>query len=61
MALLTEGGFIRYTPDASPENKHEWFPNEDERKRYDLTAYNAHILFYASAHLLSSFSVNRNG
>ncbi|MEK6320529.1 MAG: DUF547 domain-containing protein [Acidobacteriota bacterium] len=41
--------FIEQLAAASPENKPEWFPNEDERKRYYLTAYNAYILFYAAA------------
>ena len=45
MAALKD--FIDQLADASPENKPEWFPNEDERKRYYLTAYNAYILFYA--------------
>lgn len=39
--------FIDELAAASPENKPEWFPNEDERKRYYLTAYNAYIVFYA--------------
>jgi hypothetical protein len=39
--------FIDQLAAASPENKPEWFPDEDERKRYYLTAYNAYILFYA--------------
>ncbi len=29
-----------YDEYESPENKPEWFPGEDERKRYYLTAYN---------------------
>jgi hypothetical protein len=33
--------FIDQLADLSPENKPEWFPGEDERKRYYLTAYNA--------------------
>lgn len=33
----------------SPENKSEWFSNDDERKRYYLTAYNAYILFHATS------------
>lgn len=41
--------FIDQLAAASPENKPEWFPNEDERKRYYLTAYNAYILFYAAS------------
>lgn len=45
MAALKD--FIAQLEAASPENKPEWFPNEDERKRYYLTAYNAYILFYA--------------
>ena len=45
MAALQD--FIDQLAAASPENKPEWFPNEDERKRYYLTAYNAYILFYA--------------
>jgi hypothetical protein len=40
-------GFIDQLAAASPDNKPEWFPNEDERKRYYLTAYNAYILFHA--------------
>jgi hypothetical protein len=40
-------GFIDQLAAVSPENKPEWFPNEDECKRYYLTAYNAYILFYA--------------
>lgn len=39
--------FIDQLSAVSPENKPEWFPHEDERKRYYLTAYNAYILFYA--------------
>jgi len=39
--------FIEQLADASPENMPELFPNEDERKRYYLTAYNAYIVFYA--------------
>jgi hypothetical protein len=39
--------FIDQLAAVSPENKPEWFPSEDERKRYYLTAYNAYILFYA--------------
>ena len=39
--------FIDQLAAVSPENKPEWFPNEDERKRYYLTAYNAYIVFYA--------------
>ncbi len=39
--------FIDQLAAVSPENKPEWFRNEDERKRYYLTAYNAYILFYA--------------
>ena len=35
--------FIDQLGAASPENKPEWFPNEDERKRYYLTAYNGYI------------------
>jgi hypothetical protein len=41
--------FIDQLGAVSPENKPEWFPNEDERKRYYLTAYNAFILFYAAS------------
>jgi uncharacterized protein DUF547 len=41
--------FIEQLGAASPENKPEWFPNENERKRYYLTAYNAYILFYAAS------------
>jgi Protein of unknown function, DUF547 len=41
--------FIDQLGAASPENKPEWFPTEDERKRYYLTAYNAYILFYAAS------------
>jgi len=42
-------GFIDQLAAASPEKKPEWFPNEDERKRYYLTAYNAYIVFYAAS------------
>ena len=35
--------FIDQLAAVSPENKPEWFPGEDERKRYYLTAYNAYI------------------
>ena len=42
-------GFIDQLAAASPENEPEWFPTEDERKRYYLTAYNAYILFYAAS------------
>lgn len=45
IAALKE--FIDQLAAVSPENKPEWFPNEDERKRYYLTAYNAYILFHA--------------
>lgn len=41
MAALEE--FIDQLAAASPENKPEWFPNEDERKRYYLTAHNAYL------------------
>ena len=41
--------FIDQLAAASPENKPEWFPSEDERKRYYLTAYNAYILFFAAS------------
>src|SRR5687767_9588255 len=47
IAALEE--FIEQLGAASPENKPDWFATEDERKRYYLTAYNAFILFYASA------------
>lgn len=47
--LATLRGFLDQLADVSPENKPECFPNEDERKRYYLTAYNAYILFYAAA------------
>ena len=41
--------FIDQLAAMSPENKPEWFPGEDERKRYYLTAYNAYIVFYAAS------------
>jgi len=41
--------FIDQLAAASPENKPEWFPTDDDRKRYYLTAYNALVLFFAAS------------
>ena len=41
--------FIDQMAAASPENKPEWFPTDDDRKRYYLTAYNALVLFFAAS------------
>jgi hypothetical protein len=41
--------FIDQIATASPENKPEWFPTDDDRKRYYLTAYNALVLFFAAS------------
>ena len=49
LEMVALQGFIDQLAAASPENKPEWFLNEDERKRYYLIAYNAYILFYAVA------------
>jgi hypothetical protein len=47
--MTTLKRFIDQLATTSPENRPEWFPNEDERKRYYLTAYNAYIVFYAAS------------
>jgi hypothetical protein len=41
--------FIDQMAAASPENKPEWLPTDDDRKRYYLTAYNALVLFFAAS------------
>src|ERR1041384_2122536 len=40
--------FLDQLATASPESKPELFANDDESKRYYLTAYNAYVLFYAA-------------
>ena len=40
--------FLDQLAAASPESKPALFANDDESKRYYLTAYNAYVLFYAA-------------
>ncbi|MEN3334784.1 MAG: hypothetical protein V7641_4149 [Blastocatellia bacterium] len=40
--------FLDQLAAVSPESKPELFANDDESKRYYLTAYNAYVLFYAA-------------